>query len=62
MLEVEATGDAIHIEQFTHQVKAGAKATFHRGQVHFTEGYAARCHEFLPEGTAAAHPVAASQE
>ena len=57
MLEVEATGDAIHIEQFSHQVETWLATALHAGQVHLAQGHTAGRDELFAKGAAAAHPV-----
>ena len=52
MLEVEATGHPIHIQQFTHQIQPWLLAALHGGQVHLAQGDAARRDEFLAEYSA----------
>ena len=62
MLEVEAAGDAIHIEQLPHQVQPRHPAALHGGQVHLPKGHPAGGHKFLAEGAAAGHRIAAAAQ
>ena len=51
MLEVEATGDTIHVEQFTGKVKTGTDPAFHRGQIDLSQINTSGGDKFLSEGT-----------
>ena len=62
MLEVEAAGDTIDIEQLPNEMQAGHLTAFHRGQVHFTQGYATGGDELLAEGSPPGHGVAAGAQ
>ena len=62
MLEVEATGDAIDIEDLAHQMETPATAALQPGGIHLLEGNAAGGDEFLPEGPAAGDGVGAGPQ
>ena len=55
MLEVEATGDAINIQQLTGEIEAAHQAALHRRQVHLAEFHAAGSDEFLAKWATATH-------
>jgi hypothetical protein len=52
-LEIKASSDPIHIQQFTRQVQPSTAATFHRRQVHLAQINATSGHKLFPERAAA---------
>ena len=59
MLEIEAAGHAVHIEEFAHQEQPSLAAALHGGQVHLPEGHTTSRHKLLPEGSTTGNGVAA---
>ena len=61
-LEVEASGDAINVKDFTGKVEAGHDAALHRLEVHFTHVNASAGYEFFFERTFSCHRKNATRE
>ena len=61
-LEVESTGDTIHIQQLTGHIEPWTAMTFHRGQIHLAQGDSTSSDELLTKWAPALNLQALSAE